>query len=170
MPETFHITLHDLLNGTDWQAIEKDVQRTLAHAQREVEDIRKAFPWGIHVRAKRMMNMVNTSVVLVFEPVDEANCQALMEMYARLQAVVPLSYPLTPHVTLAYFRQGRVDEEKTARLQAAMDSLLTEGRVFHLDVSRLNACTFTDMNHYRVERENAFDLERFASAQAGCYA
>ena len=168
-PQTFHITLHDLLNGTDWQAIEGDVQRTLIHARQVVDEIRASYPWGIHVRAKCLMNMVNTSVVLVFEPEDEANCRALMEMHARLQAVVPLSYPLTPHVTLAYFRPGAIDAEQTARLQAVFDAAQTGGRIMHLDVARLNACTFTDMNHYHVEQENAFDLERFVRAQAGCY-
>lgn len=168
-PETFHITLHDLLNGVDWQAIEADVQRTLTYARQKVDSIRKSFPWGVHVRAKCLFNMVNTSVVLVFEPVDEANCRALMEMHARLQEVVPLFYPLTPHVTLAYFRPGRIDADAAARLQAVFDMAQTGDRIMHLDVSRLNACTFTDMNHYHVERENAFDLERFVSAQAGCY-
>ncbi len=168
-PETFHITLHDLFNGTDWQVIEAGVQKTLTHARQVVDDIRKSFPWGVHVRAKCLVNMVNTSVVLTFEPVDEANCQPLMEMHARLQAVVPLSYPLTPHVTLAYFRPGKISAEAGARLQAVFDAAGVDGNVLHLDVSRLNACTFTDMNHYHVERENAFDLERFVCAQADCY-
>lgn len=169
-PQTFHITLHDLLNGTDWQALESGVQRTHAHAQQVVSGIRESFPWGVHVRSLCLFNMVSSSVVLVFEPVDEENCRALMEMHARLQAVVPLSYPLTPHVTLGYFRPGTVDAQAAQRLQAVFDAVNAGGYVMHLDVGRLNACTFTDMNHYHVQNEHAFDLNRFVSAQAGSYA
>lgn len=168
-PETFHITLHDLLSGTDWQTIEADAQRTLYHARQVVGGIRASFPWGVHVRAKCLFSMVNTSVVLVFEPVDEENCRPLMEMHARLQEVVPLSYPLTPHVTLAYYRPGKIGTEQVKRLQAVFDSAEIEDRIMHLDVNRLNACTFTDMNHYHVEHEKDFNFDRFVRAQAGCY-
>jgi len=168
-PETFHITLHDLLSGTDWQTIEADVQRTLYHARQVVGGIRASFPWGVHVRAKCLFSMVNTSVVLVFEPVDEENCRPLMEMHARLQEVVPLSYPLTPHVTLAYYRPGKIDREAARRLQRVFDTANADGYVLHLDVQKLNVCTFTDMNHYYPQKDSAFDLERFVHAQAGCY-
>lgn len=169
-PETFHITLHDLLNGTDWQSLENDVQTTLAYARSIVNDIREFFPWGVQVRAQCLMNMVNTSVVLVFEPLDEDNCWPLMQMHERLQAVVPLSYPLTPHITLAYYRPGTIDAQATARLQQVFDESNVRDRSIHLDVQRLSACTFTDMNHYHVEKEDKYDLQRFVSAQAGCYA
>ena len=154
-PQTYHITLHDLLSAADPAAIEAQVHRTLAHAQQIVREIRASFPWGVHVRAARMMNMVNTSVVLVFEPVDDDNCRALMQMYERLQEVVPLSYPLTPHVTLAYFRPGRVDAAAAARLQRVIDEADVYGRIIHLDAGRLNACTFTDMNHYHIGQREA---------------
>ena len=149
-PETFHITLHDLISGADRQSIEADVNSTLDHAHRIVREIRESFPWGVHVRAKRMMNMVGTSVVLVFEPEDEDNCRALMQMHERLQSVVPLAYPLTPHVTLAYYRPGRIDASAAAWLQRVMDESDVDGRIMHLDAARLNVCTFTDMNHYRI--------------------
>lgn len=168
-PETFHITLHDLLSGTNWQTIEADVQRTLHHARQVVEGIRASFPWGVHMRAKCLFSMVNTSIVLVFEPVDEENCRPLMEMHARLQDVVPLSYPLTPHVTLAYYRPGTISPEQIARLQAVFDTADVKDHIMHLDINRLNACTFTDMNHYHVQREGHCGLDRFVSAQAGCY-
>ena len=87
-PETFHITLHDLLNGTDWQALESGVQHTHAHAQQVVRGIRESFPWGIHVRSLCLLNMVGSSVVLVFEPVDEENENYVaIEDEATLQAV-----------------------------------------------------------------------------------
>ena len=168
-PETFHITLHDLFSGDAWQPLEADVQRTLKHARQIVDGICQSFPWGVHVRARALVNMVNTSVVLVFEPVDEENCRPLMQMHARLQEVVPLPYPLTPHVTLAYYRPGRISPEQTGRLQRIFDEIKIDGRIMHLDVGRLHACTFTDMNHYHVERDHAFDLERFVSAQVDCY-
>ena len=47
--------------------------------------------------------MVNTSLVLCFEPETDEDCQKLMSYYEMFQKVVPLSYPLTPHITLAYF-------------------------------------------------------------------
>lgn len=169
-PQTFHITLHDLLFGGDWQAIEAEVLRVNEKANAIVAGIRGDFPWGVQMRARRMINMVGSSVVLVFEPIDEENCWPLMEMYERLQEAVPLGHKLTPHVTLGYFRPGRIDREAAQRLQRVFDTADVDGYVLHLDVSRLNVCTFTDMNHYYPQKESAFDLERFVRAQAGCYA
>ncbi len=159
------------MNAANWQQIEGGMQHAHLHAQQVVSGIRASFPWGVHVRSLCLFNMVSTSVVLVFEPVDEENCRALMDMHARLQGVMPLSYPLTPHVTLAYFRPGTIDAQAAARLQNVFEAANAQGHVMHLDVNRLNACTFTDMNHYYVQREHVFDLKRFTSAQAySCYA
>lgn len=167
-PETFHITLHDLLYGSDWRAMEADVLGVNERANVLVADIRRDFPWGVQVRARRMINMVGSSVVLVFEPVDEDNCWPLMQMYEHLQHAVPLGHKLTPHVTLAYFRPGKIDREATERLQHVFDSAAADGHVLHLSVQKLNVCTFTDMNHYYPQKESAFDLERFVRAQEGC--
>ena len=168
-PETFHITLHDLLSGSDWRAMETAVLRVNEKANALVAGIRRDFPWGVQVRARRMINMVGASVVLVFEPIDEDNCWPLMEMYERLQQAAPLGYKLTPHVTLAYFCPGKIDREAVRRLQQVVDTANADGHVLHLSVQKLNVCTFTDMNHYYPQKENAFDLERFVRAQAGYY-
>ncbi len=95
--------------------------------------------------------MVNTSMVLGFEPADERNCQVLMELYELFQQVVWLDYPLTPHVTLAYFKPGMLGEEQICRLQDMIDSVNERERIM-ADIygSMLHYQTFSSMACYRA--------------------
>lgn len=142
---TFHMTLHDLANGTEDDpgldgriyAAEEDARRIMSG--------RGEFH-ALHMRATWMFNMVNTSIVLGLEPSDEESGIRLDGMYCALEDAVRLGYALTPHITLAYFLPGEYGEEQVQRLGSAL-------RAVELDVTLrqddLQLSMFTDMNHYR---------------------
>ena len=93
--------------------------------------------------------MTNGSVALGFAPDTEEDCALLMGMHARFQAVVALNYPLTPHVTLAYFRPGSYTPEEVAQLAEALREInaLPKVRII-VDTGCLHYYTFEDMNTY----------------------
>lgn len=117
--DTFHITLHDLVNGLPSPRLEEEMRSVGPLALAEVERVR-AETEPVHMVSTALFNMVNTSMVLGFAPADEASCARLMGYYQRFQRVVTLHYPLTPHVTVAYFRPGRYGPEQVDRLQEAV--------------------------------------------------
>ena len=93
--------------------------------------------------------MTNGSVALGFAPDTEADCAALMAMHGDYQAVVALDYPLTPHVTLAYFKPGSYAPADVARLAETLREINALPRVhITVDAGCLHYYTFEDMNTY----------------------
>lgn len=148
-PATLHLTLHDLLNGVDEAALREGVHATGQQAQALLADIRREIAPPIRLTSVAAFNMVNGSVALGFAPDTEADCAAIMALHARYQDVVHLSYPLTPHVTLAYYKPGCYGPEMVAALQKALDEINALPPV-HLALSAdtLHYRRFSDMNHY----------------------
>ncbi len=147
-PATLHMTLHDLLNGVDEAALMEPVRQTgeVARAilRRQREDRRP-----IHLTATAAFCMVGGSVGLGFAPDTEEDCARLMALHADYQPVVPLNYPLTPHVTLAYLRPGVYDESAVALLADALRELNALPPVrLTLTTDALHYYRFTDMNTY----------------------
>lgn len=134
-PETFHVTLHDLLNQAEY------MPNGVAHNQQEtmlaIEEMQGPCPHCIAIRSKCMFSMVGTSIVMGFEPATEYDYTILMKMYERFQQIVPLSYPLTLHVTLAYYRPGEYDDDMLFRLRDAMQYIGRERREWMLDMQGL---------------------------------
>ena len=147
-PATLHMTLHDLLNGVDEEALREPVRRTgdqakaiLARQRQESRPIR--------LTSTLAFNMTCGSVALGFAPDTEADCTAIMGMHAAYQDVVALNYPLTPHVTLAYFRPGVYGPEDVARLAEALAEINALPKVqIAVDAACLHYYTFEDMNTY----------------------
>lgn len=148
-PETFHITLHDLINGPEEAAVAADTARTEAEALALLEQLRQTGIPPIRMRGTHVFSMVNTSLVMGFAPETEADCAALMGLYERFHAVVPITWGLTPHATLAYYKPGRYGPETVDALNAAIREAealpplrltLSPDRLFHR--------RFSDMNHY----------------------
>lgn len=143
-PATFHMTLHDLLNGAPGTP---GLPERIPRMDAQVRDImrRRTDASPLRMRGTWVFNMVNTSLVLGLEPVDEATEQRLSEMYNQLDAICPLSYGLTPHITLAYFRPGIYDPQQVQALRSILGpaelsiDLLPENLVLQ---------HFDDMNHY----------------------
>lgn len=148
-PASFHITLHDLNNGVRAE----DVAQAMTRAGEASRALLAALPedWSVRVRSTMAFSMVNTSVVLGFEPVDEADCEALMGLYEAFQQVVPLDYPLTPHVTLAYDRPADGGDDLLYHLRDALAEVNREMGSRVIRLTKPVYATFTDMNHYQAD-------------------
>ena len=147
-PDTLHMTLHDLLNGVDEAALAESVRQTGEQAKSILAELRKDVQ-PIHLTSTLAFNMTNGSVCLGFAPDTEDDCARLMGMHARFQQVVALNYPLTPHVTLAYFKPGIYGPEEVAQLAGALAEINALPKV-HLTVDGecLHYYRFEDMNTY----------------------
>ena len=147
--DTLHLTLHDLLNGTDEAALRDGVTETGGQAKALLAEIRREIARPICLTSVAAFNMVNGSVALGFAPDTEEDCAAIMALHARYQDVVRLNYPLTPHVTLAYFKPGEYGREMVDALAEALQRINAMPKV-HLSLSAdvLNYRRFSDMNHY----------------------
>ena len=139
--ETFHMTLHDLLNGA------AATEGNMVRAAEETRGVFAAFPrkGTIQMRGTWTFNMVNTSIVLGLEPVTEQGAERLSAMYRSLEPVVSLGYALTPHITLAYFRPGEYGADPLAKLRQVLKPAPVS---VTLDMGNLVLQNFEDMNHY----------------------
>lgn len=148
-PETLHMTLHDLLNGVNADALAEPVRRTGEQAKAILREQRAAQQPPIRLTSTLAFNMTNGSVALGFAPDTEDDCAALMALYADYQSVVALNYPLTPHVTLAYFKPGSYGPADVAALAEALRKINALEKV-HIaaDAGCLHYYTFEDMNTY----------------------
>jgi len=148
-PDTLHMTLHDLLNGVDEAALAAPVRQTGEQAKSILAAQRAAKLPPVHLTSTAAFNMTNGSVALGFAPDTEADCAAIMGMHARYQDVVALNYPLTPHVTLAYYKPGSYGPEAVAALADALREINTLPKVrITVDADCLHYYTFADMNTY----------------------
>lgn len=150
-PSTLHMTLHDLLNGVDEAVLAEPVCRTGEQARAVLTELR-----GCHKRicltSTVAFNMTGGSICLGFAPDTEEDCAVLMGMHARFQDVVALDYPLTPHVTLAYFKPGTYGPEEVAQLAGALQEINALPEVhISLCANDLHYYRFTDMNTYLQE-------------------
>lgn len=147
---SFHVTLHDLNSATEPEPISAEMARCETAVREILAGLPEALRRPLEVRATAAFSMVNTSVVLGFEPASEADCAALMELYERLQGVVRLNYPLTPHVTLAYYRPGDYGEAGLQILRGALAEVNRELPACELRLAEPVYRRFVDMNHYSV--------------------
>lgn len=143
-PDTFHMTLHDLVNAPE-------ASDDLAASMREAEA--KAKPilvtWQnqppLRMKATWMFNMVNTSIVLGLMPEDEVSWHRLDEMYQTLETIVPLGYAMTPHITMAYFKPGTWSAYDLNCLKHALHPVDWKVELY---MENLRYQEFCDMNHY----------------------
>ncbi|MGN1249862.1 MAG: NADAR domain-containing protein [Candidatus Spyradocola sp.] len=153
---TFHMTLHDLANGTPDQPGLRDSMRDTQQRASRLLSYWKDNP-PLRMKTTWLFNMVNTSIVLGLAPADEDSLRRLDDMYTALEGVVRLGYALTPHITLAYFRPGVYGQETVSRLQSALRPVALE---IELRPEQLVLQNFTDMNHYETARQDCIDRFR----------
>jgi len=152
-PETLHMTLHDLANPTTLKH-GYTVENTREHALDMLAEIKRDFTRPIQMKPRWMSSMLNISILLGLEPVDEENCRRLMEMYERFHDVVCPDYArLTPHITLAYYRPMEASAEQLNGLRAILDDFNQssgERPIFELRPDMLVYQEFEDMNSYKT--------------------
>ena len=143
-PATFHMTLHDLVNGPKADA---DLLGRMGKAEQGAKILLEAWKQEpkIAMKATALFNMVNTSVALGLAPANSRSMEQLDKMYMALEQVVPLGYAMTPHITLAYFKPGTYSQEQLQHLAGALGSVQLE---VELNMENLVLQTFADMNHY----------------------
>ncbi|MDO4324417.1 MAG: hypothetical protein Q4E24_00065 [bacterium] len=148
--DTFHMTLHDLVNGT----VDGVNRHAMDVAGQEIkvllERIRKEN-WILRMRTTCVFNMVNTSVVLGLEPVSEEDCSLLMRLYEQMEKIVPLGYPITPHITLAYYKPGIYNADNINSLEDTFRMISKETCTVALAAEDLVYQRFCDMNQYYEE-------------------
>ena len=78
-PATFHMTLHDLVNGPE---LTENLKIEMAEAEGKTKQI--LMQWKnlppLHMKTTWLFNMVNTSIVLGLVPADEETWSRLDEM------------------------------------------------------------------------------------------
>ena len=142
---TLHMTLHDLSNGGNLDLLRGKM------AENEEKIRRVSLPSRtIRMKSTFVFNMVNTSLVLGLVPADEGEYKKLMELYEVFDGILPSKYPLTPHITLAYFCLCGFGDEAKERLRAAVNEINKEAQLdIVLDTKRLYYQHFFSMNDYR---------------------
>lgn len=143
-PSTFHMTLHDLVNGPEMTG---DLKQRMEAAEQKAKPILESWKGRppLRMKATWLFQMVGTSVVLGMAPADEDSRNRLEEMYTALESVVPLGYALTPHITMAYFRPGTYNRYDLDHLRKVLHSVELEAE---LPMEKLFYQEFWDMNHY----------------------
>ena len=112
------MTLHDLNSNSNYKVIE-DI---IAESQNEIKNVfNKLYNTNqkekIKMKKSYVFNLVNTSIVLGLEPVDDDNYNRLMNLYNKFEEVKKLEYPLTPHITLAYFKNENIGYEGIEKIK-----------------------------------------------------
>lgn len=149
---TIHLTLHDLISPemcASEDTFAAETEDSIRQATAIVEEIRRDFAdQRIMMVADRIVSMVSKSLVLMLKPQTERDYALLMELYHRFDAIQPLPYPLTPHITLSYFKPGMIDGDA---LGAAVDfaQICPENApVFAFNPEGITVQRFLDMKTY----------------------
>lgn len=96
-----------------------------------------------------VFNMIGRSLVLGLYPTNEAEYNKLVQLYCLIDNVQTIPYPLTPHITLAYYNIDGFTYESIRRLCDVVNrmnatpidiTLSTEQRIYQ---------HFYSMNDYR---------------------
>lgn len=147
-PESFHMTLHPLIEGADPAAIRPLMDKVAPIAHGILDYYKTQLPNALEMRTATIFNMAHTSLVLGLYPTESPGHNALSRMYSAFQQIpeVRLGYKLTPHITLAYFRPGTYTEEDLKPLRRITG--VWTGIPITLSMKNLVYQEFTDMNHY----------------------
>ncbi len=148
--ESFHITLHDLLNGTPSEELEKQVEVMSIRAKELMKEIQLQKK-TLNFTTTALMNMVNVSMVLVVEPADEETYNAMMALYVKFEQLLHLHYSLTPHITLAYYKPGVYGADVLNPLADLIAAVNAGPKCkFTVDTDMLMYQIFTDMKNFKT--------------------
>lgn len=143
---TLHMTLHDLSNASVLQDVASDFfqnEHKVVAIAKEIYNYKK-----IKMRSTYIFNMCDISLVLGLYPVNEQEYNALMNLYCMFDDVRKLSYPFTPHITLAYYNRNGFDIGSARKLENIVSKFNQDQMEMELDVNNLFYQRFRSMNDY----------------------
>ena len=145
---TLHMTLHDL-NSSEYEDYDvlRKMYETQAELTRRFQDA-ASTPDSIHMVTTCVFNMVNTSLVLGLIPRSDADYHKLMKLYYLVDEVCPLPYPLTPHITLAYYGRNGFEGEQMRAIERTVNEMNNGNHEIVLSTSRLYYQKFASMNEF----------------------
>lgn len=147
VPDTFHMTLHDLSNSP---VLEDVAVELFENELKTVKIAEKITVQKIKMKSKYIFNMVNTSLVMGLYPADEEEYNKLMYLYYLFDDVKKLGYPLTPHITLGYYNVDGFNIQSAKKLETIVKEFnTTEMNIeIELDTKELFYQKFVSMNDY----------------------
>lgn len=146
--DTFHMTLHDLNNSPCLNDVASDMLLSELKIKEKRGEIRRILKsHKIRMKSKYVFNMVNTSLVLGVYPSTRSDYDKVMELYSVIDDVKKLSYPFTPHITLAYYNVGGFDAKGAESLKKAVEIINGKARM-EFDLGKLYYQKFVSMNKY----------------------
>lgn len=147
IPDTFHLTLHDLSNAVTINEIAEETFENEIKLKKRLKSL-KIDDEPIKMKAKNIFNMVNTSLVFGFFPADEKEYIKLMNLYETVDFIKKLTYPFTPHVTLGYYNINGFSEQSARKLELAVNEINKNKFQIELNPKKLIYQKFTNMNDY----------------------
>lgn len=143
--DTYHVTLHDLCSSENFSEVEHEIA---ANSDAIRQSAWKEYATAkIKFRSNFIFNMVCTSLVLGVCPADEGDYTRITQLYNVIDAIKPLGYPFTPHITLAYFNFNGFNARSAEKLQKIVNRLNGEIQIdFH--AQGLYYQHFDSMNRY----------------------
>lgn len=144
---TFHITLHDLNNSPVLQDISTDISKSEINLKKTLQN-NPIKSQTIRMKTSYIFNMVNTSIVLGLYPADNVEYNKLITLYNLVDKIKVLPYPLTPHITLAYYNQNGFSKNSARKLESIVNKLNKEQFEIPLSTKNLVYQKFTSMNNY----------------------
>lgn len=148
VPHTFHVTLHDLSNAPVLRDVAEELFENELKVIKKIGEIQKHEKEIIKMKSKYIFNMVDTSLVLGLYPADEGEYRRLMDLYSLFDTIKKLSYPFTPHITLAYYNVDGFDLQAARSLEDAVNMLNKNEIEIELNVNHLYYQKFKSMNDY----------------------
>ncbi len=148
VPHTFHVTLHDLSNAPVLRDVAEELFENELKVIEKMREIQGQENEKIKMKSKYIFNMVDTSLVLGLYPTDEGEYRRLLDLYSLFDNVKKLSYPFTPHITLAYYNVNGFDLQAARSLEAAVNMLNKNEIEIELNLNHLCYQKFKSMNDY----------------------
>lgn len=145
---TFHVTLHDLSNSAALSDVAEELFFNELKIIESMSAIKKHKNAKIKMKSNNIFNMVGTSLVMGLYPTSEADYRIMMDLYTAVDGVKKLSYPLTPHITLAYYNINGFDARSAKSLINAVNKLNDNPIEIDINVADLFYQKFTSMNNY----------------------
>ena len=147
--ESLHITLHDLIASSRKNDIISKIELHGSYMRSILPFLKNK---GIlNFSAKGIVSMVASSIVMLFEPVDEKDHNTVQQMYESVDEICPIPYPLTLHCTLAYYKPGTYPPEEWNSLYeyiSQWNSQNSDGIRFALDSDMIDYQFFSSMKNY----------------------